>query len=361
MAVPLAREGWLQAFNDRRAPNGFLTGFFDARRPGNISKSDKVSIDITRSGEKVAVTVTKRTGPNMNDIDVFTTKTFTPPTYNEAFALNAADTINRLAGVDPYSAADMEYSAQLTAMIIDGMSTMSDKISRGVELQAAQVLQTGKLSLIDESGAVEYELDFKPKTSHFPDAAATWSGASDKLNDLEQLAKVIRKDGKVNPNTLIFGSTALHYFLQDEEVQAQLDNRSMNIGELDPRMVESGATFYGTVQVGTYKFQIWAYDDTYEAADTGTPTEYVDTDNVIMLSTRTRLDLVSAVVPLVVSPDPRVASLMPGRLSNPEAGYDVTPNIYPATNNKAIFGELETRPLCAPTQIDGFGCLNTAP
>lgn len=358
MAVEISRKGWMQAFNDKRMPNMALTRLFQMR-PGNVYKGTKVSIDIVRNGEKVAVVVTKRTGPNMNDITTWTSKEFEPPTYNEGFAINATDVLNRMVGIDPYSAADVEYSAQLIAMMIDGMSTVDHKIVRGVELQAAQILQTGKLDLLDENGATAYELDFKPKAAHFPTVGSPWSGAGDKIADLEALAKVIRTNGKVNPDTLIFGAKALNYFLDDAAVQKRLDVKSYNLGEINPVLSETGMTYYGMVQIGTYKFQIWAYAETYEPASGGAAVDYIDEDNVVMLSTRTRLDMTSAVVPLLVSPDPRVAGLLPGRLTSREAGYDVTPNVYAANNGKSVIGELESRPLLVPTQIDGFGCLNT--
>ena len=357
MASPIPRTGWMQAFDERRTPNKALTSFFKAR-PGSFYKGSKVKIDVRRDEENVAVVVVDRTGGRENTILTFTNKEFTPPVYDEVITFEFGELLNRMAGVDEYSAADIEYSAQLTAQMIEGMTIILNKITRAVELQASQILQTGQLSLTNASGTVLYDLDFKPKTSHFPTAGADWSGVSNKLSDLESLMTVIRADSGINCATAIFGAAALNYFLDDSKVQDRLNNRRMEMGMVNPQLMDSGMTYYGSVWVGTYSVDIWAYPETYKHPQTGVATNYVGADNVILLSTRTELTLSAASVPPALQ-DPRVASLLPGRLSNPAQGYDITPNVYSSPNGKVIHGELESRPLLIPTQIDGFGCLQT--
>ena len=360
MAIELTGIGWLQLYTQMRSPNGFLSSFFTIK-PGGIYNGNKVAIDIERFGEQVAIAIKKCTGPNLNDFDIFTTKEFEPPAYGEAFPLDVCELLERMAGVDPFSAAGMEFAGQLVAKMAKGFALVDDMISRSVELQASQILQTGKLTLTNKDGDTVYELDFKPKATHFPTVGTAWTApGATPLADLQSLAKVIRGDGKVNSDILIYGESALNAFLRNDEVTAQLDNRRIEIGEISPEMADSGATFYGFVWVGQYKFQMWTYPDTFTDPQTGQPVEYVDTDNVIMLSSKTRLDMTSARVPLPLGPDPRVAGLLPGRLSSRENSFDVTPNVYPTPNGKQIMGELESRPLLIPVQIDGFGTLTTS-
>lgn len=360
MAITIDRQGWLQLFTQMRSPNNALTRFFTPK-PGAFFSGNKVAIDIQRFGEDVAIVVKKCTGPNLNDIDEFTTKEFMPPAYNEGFPLNVCDLLDRMAGVDPITAAGQGYAAQLVMKMAQGFSLMDDKIKRAMELQASQILQTGKLSLTDEDGAVAYELDFKPKATHFPTSSTTWGQAGDdKIGDLEALAEVIRADGKVDCNVLIMGASALREFIKDEDVQKNLDNRRITMGEIMPQMVASGMTlFSSSLWIGSYEFSILSYKDTYKHPQTGAVTKYIDDGKVIMTSDATRLDIVAAKVALPLGPDPRVASLLPGRMSSRDAGFDVTPNVYCTPNGKQIMGELESRPLLIPVQIDGFGCLDT--
>jgi len=360
MAVEISRVGWIQLFTQMRSPNAFLSRLFTIK-PGGVYNGKKVAIDIQRFDEDVAIAITKCTGPNLNDIDEFTTKEFTPPAYGEAFPVDVCELLERMAGVDPYTAAYTEYAAQLMAIMAKGFMLIDDKIKRAVELQASQILQTGTLTLTNAAGDTVYTLDFKPKATHFPTTGTSWStvATADPLGDLEALAAVIRSDGKLDPNMLIMGSVALKNFLANTAVQNVLDNRRIDIGAIRPEMADSGATFYGYVWVGTYRFEIWTYPDTFKDPQTGNPVKYIADDKVVMLSDRTRLDMTSARVPLPLGPDPRVAGLLPDRMSSRENGFDVTPNLYASNNGKQIFGELESRPLLVPVQIDGFGCLDT--
>lgn len=358
MAVELTRTGWLQLFIQMRLASMFLSRMFTIK-PGGIYNGGKVAIDIQRFGEDVAIAIKKCTGPNLNDFDIFTTKEFTPPAYGEAFPMDVCDLVERMTGVDPYTAAYTEYAAQMVKHMSTGFVLVDNKIKRAVELQASQILQTGTLTLTDADGATVYELDFKPKATHFPNAAAIWSGASDKLGDLQSLADVISADGQAQAKRCIFGATALRLFLADTDVIAALDNRRMELGEVAPEFAGAGAVFYGHVWVGTYKLEIWAYAATFKHPQTGGITKYIDDDKVVMIGDGVRLDMTSARVPLPLGPDPRVASLVPGRMSSREEGFDVTPNVYCTPDGEQVMGSLRSRPLLIPVQIDGFGCLDT--
>jgi hypothetical protein len=357
MTIQLSRIGWLPLYEELRAPNQFLTRFFSVK-PGGIFRGEKVAIDVRRGGQSVAVAIKKGTGPNLNDVQAFTTKEFTPPVFGEAFPLDVNDLLARMAGVDPHTAAYEEYSAALVALMARGFQQVGDKITRSVEWQASQILQTGKLALTDKTGSINYEVDYKPKTTHFSTVSNLWSGVTyDALGDIKAMADIIRADGKVDPDRLVFGANALEKFLDDTRVRVRLDNRGMNIGMIDPALADSGATYYGDIQIGAYRFAIWAYPETYEDPATGTAAPFVGTWKVSISSSRARMDMVSAMVPLPLGPDPRLAQYIPGRMSSQSAGFDVTPNLYCTDNGKQIFGELESRPLLVPVAIDSFGCL----
>lgn len=359
MAITLDRVGWLQLFTQMRRPNSFLSRFFTIK-PGGIYNGSKVAIDIERYGEDVAIVVKKCTGPNLNDFDVFTTKEFEPPAYSEGFPVDVCELLQRMAGVDPHTAAYQDYASALVAKIAKGFVLVNDKVVRGVELQASQVFQTGTLALTDENGATVYTLDFKPKATHYPTVSVDWDNASStKLLDLENLANVLRGDGKKDPNMLILGAKANREFRKDDEVKEQLDNRRYEVGEIRPKFANSGATFQGFIWIGDYRFEMWTYPETYKHPQTGNVTKYIDDDKVVMLSSEARLDMVAARVPLPLGPDPRVAGLIPDRLSSRENGFDVTTNLYATPNGKQIMGELESRPLVIPVQLDAIGCLDT--
>lgn len=359
MAIKELATGWMQLFIQRRMPTMFLQSFFTVK-PGNIYNGAKVQIDVQRFGEQIAVVIKRGTGANLNDYTDYTNKEFEPPVYGEGFNARVEELVERMAGVDKYSSAYLEYGQKLVSELMLGYEVVDAKITRSVELQAAQILQTGKLDLLEREGG-RFLVDFFPKATHFPTVSVDWdNAASTKLADLEALAKVVRKDGKVNPNVLIFGEQAINDFVDDDAVQKRADIRRFDdMVRINPMLEASGATRYGSCVIGSYRFEMWTYPEYYEDPETGDLLPYVDADKVIMLSTNTRLDRTSARVPLPLGPDPRVASLMPGRLTNRSQNLDVTPNLYCSNDGKSITGDLESRTLLVPVQIDGFGALKT--
>ena len=293
MAVELGAVGWLQLLTQMRKPSGFLSRKFTVK-PGGIYRGTKVAIDVERFGEEVAVAIKSFSGANLNDFDQFTTKEFTPPAYGEAFGLDIAELVNRMAGEDPHSAAYADSAGRITAKMAKGFSIVDDKINRAMEQQAAQIYQTGMLSLTNAAGDVVYEIDYKPKASHFPTVSVSWSDTANStpLNDLEDLCGVIRTDGKVDCDDVYMGKQALRNLINNENLGDALDNRGIDIGAIRPEMSDSGATFYGFLWVGTYRLFLWAYDDEFTL--NGSVNKYLDPNKVIVTSTKTRLDKTSA-------------------------------------------------------------------
>jgi len=347
----------ISMYRERRDADMFLSNFFQAP-PENFFAGEKVAIDIERSGEDIATIVTKRgTGPNMNSTDVFTTKEYTPPTYNEGAPFNVYDLLNRMPGVNEYNATAVSWDAQMMNKISSNFNKLENMIKRGIELQASQVMQTGTITFNNKSGSLIETVDFKPKATHFPTAAILWNAAGyDPLGDLASLAAVIRADSLQSSNRLIFGDTALQLFLSNDEVKDRLDNRRMVLGDVALTDGMDGGEFHGRITIGQYTYEIWSYDGRYKDPATGVSTAYIGSDKVVMLGRSVRLDKLFAGVPRVTPIDPRFSRFLPGRVSMVGIG-DFHPNIYASQNGKELFIELETRPLLTPTAIDGFGCI----
>lgn len=354
------RTSWMNLYEEIRHPNLFLSRLF-TMKPGGQFDGAKVLIDIQRFGQDVATVVKCCTGPNLNEVTTFETSEFSPPCYGEAVPVDICDLMDRLAGVKPCDAQYVSYNAQLIRIMAQAFRLIEAKIQRAMELQAAQILQTGKLSLVDSTSETVYELDFQARPEHFPTVTTSWGdvGATVKT-DIEALAQLIRMNSGVSPDTLICGTNVPDNLFCDEEIAKCLDNRAINVGTVDPKLLNSGATHYGRLALGSYPYDIFTYPETYKDPVTGDVVNYIDPDTVIMLSRRnTRLDKLSARVPKPIATDPRVKFLMPGRMIDRSLGLDLTPNVYASLNGKEIMGELETRALLAPITIDGFGAIKT--
>lgn len=350
----------ISAYIERSAtPMPFLSGFFQSPRE-NYHSTEEVEIDVQRNGEDVAIVVQDLgVGGRNNEASRYTNKTFIPPIYDERFSLNSFDLLKREPGMSPFE--DVNFMAAAARNLQGGMRRMEEKIRRAIELQAAQVLQNGTLVLTDAAGVALYSLDYKPKTTHFPTVGTSWVTSTTKLADLESLADVIHVDGKSEPEKLILGKTALRYFLADAAVQAQLDNLRMDLGQIGrPQVRGGGGKYHGTISIGQYTFELYSYAGWYKHPQTGAATPYVDADSVIMLAPG-RLDLSFGAIPRIVPPDPRLAGLPIGRVVNSEGGMDMDTNAWVSDDGRNIHAAVAARPLCIPTAIDTFGCLDVIP
>jgi len=340
----------------------FLTGMFQTP-PKNFFESEKVEIDIVRDDEDIAVVLTDLSvDANKNEATTYVNKAFTPPIFDEEGDINAYKLIKRRAGEDPFQ--DPVYARNALAEADRVTRKCEGKITRAVELMCAQALQTGVVSCIDSSGAVKYTLDYGMKSTHKITIATSWAlngSTGAPLNDLEDAAIIGRRDGKAQMDQLIFGKTAIRRFLANADVKTRVfsANNSQGMAQLAPASRGEGATFMGRVWVGQYLMDMWMYDGWYKHPQTGVLTPYVADDNIIMKSTKSRLDVVFGAIPRVATADPRAMPFMPGRISNSAKSIDLSRFAWFTPDGKHLKVSAGTCPLAIPTQIDSVVCITT--
>lgn len=345
----------LPAYLERFGAPMFLASFFTPR----TFTSEVVEVDIQRSTGKVAIVVKDiASGARQNTFGKFSNKEMRPAVIKESFDLSGFDLPPRQPGQITHF--DPDYGANLNAKVIRGVPEIVDKARRTVELMAAQVLQTGEVTLTDSGSAEMYTITFDPKGSHFPTVTTSWgANGATPLADLDGLARAIKADGRTRATRAIFGRDAWQNFIADESVQRLLDNRRTEIGSVDAKtalLLETGNR-RGTIDVGTAILECWTYDGDYEDPVSEEVVPFVGDDNVILVGQNARLDICYGAIPYVRRPDPEVMRYLPSRV--PGAGLDLSVNGYFATNNQALTVEIGTRPIAIPTAIDTFGCLTT--
>ena len=350
---------FIETYFQDAEPQGFLSAQF--RTPArNFHTSEQVEFDIVRSDEEVAIAIRSlQDGARYNHDDQYVNKELTPPVYKESASLSAFDLFGREPGDNPFM--EPQYQANAMRRSFRKFRLLENKVRRAIELQASQVLQTATNTLTDQNGATVYEINFNPKATHFPTAATGWdeSGA-DPIADIESLARVIRTDGKRRPDMLIFGATAWRYFSRNAEVREILDNRRINQANLEPqaRGIE-GATYQGFLWIENYRYEMYTYDGEYTHPQTSVGTRFIDDEKVVMMSTDTRLDLTYGAIPLIKRPAQEAMRFMPRQFASTRQGFGFTTNAYFSQNGEHLFVEGGTRPLCIPTAIDTFGCIDT--
>lgn len=351
----------LEAYKQVAPPTMFMSGFFKSPAR-NFHSSEEVEIDIIRSGREISVAIQSLSaGYRENSKGLYTNKSFKPPVHKESFSLDSGTLLKRMPGQNPFESPNFRGNAIMRMM--EGMQDVERKIRRSVELQAAQVLQTGAVTLKDSNGANIFELDYKMKATHKPTTSVTWGAAGDdKLADLEALADAINDDGMTEPTDVFFGATAWDKFKDDAKVLGLLDNRRVVLGGIAPEK-RNGAKYMGWIELGSYRVNMWTYNGKYENPENGNVTRYMDPDKVVMLDADARLDATFGAIPNIGRElgitGSNVLPELPSRFSNVGGGMDLFTNAWVSPDGENLFGGVGARPLMIPTAIDTFGCLTT--
>ncbi len=337
----------------------FLSSWFQSP-PANFHTSEEVSIDIERDDEDIAVVVTDLSqGYRTNSSDLYTNKRFKPPVFKESMPFNTNDLLKRQPGVDPFQ--DFTYRANLINLLFKGSVKIDKKVRRSRELQAGQVLTTGRVILKDFNGIDRYILDFKPKATHFPNAGTTWTSASaDPIADIESVGEEIRDNGKLSPDTILFGRSAWNAFIKSEEVEKHFRIRRVNQGEIVPGNVGSlGSYVRGTIDIGAYTYVLVTYGGRYKDPQTGVITQYIDPNKVVVRASEGRLDASFGAIPNLdeIFGTQQMLNEVPNRISDVAGGLDIFPNVWRSPDNNVLNYGVASRPLMIPTAIDTFGCI----
>jgi hypothetical protein len=340
---------------------GFLSSFF-VSPPDAFTDADTISLDIVRSGEEIAPSIQDlSTGAVSIVEDKFTEKEVPFPVY----ALDSPVTINQLMKRQPGESAivteKVNWLGRLARILIPKFAKMTGMIRRSMELQAAQVLQTGTIVLTDENGKNTYLLNLNPKATHFPTVTTTWGAAgADPMKDIDALADVIRDDGQCDVVTLIFGKDAWDGFIKNSWVQENLKQDVLNLGALDPQIVGKGAKRMGFINSGSNRYDLYLYNGRYNPFGSTEVKKFLDDDHVIFLPATSDLDFrrYFGGIPTIIG-DPVSEELFGGQVQIGNE-YDFRPRIYSDVKRETWVGEIKSRPLHLPVSIDRFGCLTTS-
>jgi len=352
----LTTKVMLLGYQARRMPTAFLTGMFQAPER-NFHNSEEVEIDISRSGEDISIAIVDlSTGARLNTEDFYTNKSFKPPVHKEKGAIPAHQLIKREFGKTPFESVDFQRNALDRATRL--ITKMGDKIARAMEFQAASVLQSGVVTLIDENGLEVYKIDYGPKVAHFPTAAVLWANAnSTKLKDIEDLSNVVRSNGMEDPDLLIMGERAYELFISDTAVQNRINLRRGEIAQLIPADRRgNGGIYRGTIEVGNYSYELWTYGGRYKNPQTGVSTKFIGDNKVVVRASAGRLDATFGGIP-TIDRDSRVPQQIFTRLRDTTGIMDLQTKGWITEDGETLFVQAGTRPLMIPTAIDTFGCI----
>jgi hypothetical protein len=359
------RTTFADSYDEKMAFIGFLSSFF-ITLPKYLVRSESVKIDVRRGSRKVATVVSDLTqrGSKIKK-SVYSNKEFKPPTLALGTDFAPGDLTEKAFGKTEYETAQDEYVMQLMDLIMDDMTEIEKQFLRNIELQSAQIFQTGIMNLYDENGNIAYTIDFKVKATHLPTAAVDWDDpAANPDADIESLIDVIQTDSDTIIENVVFGAAALRNYLANVNVVKKFDTRRIDSGVFKPERRSADVRYLGDILIGSEYVACWKYLGRYEDPSTpeaATVLKYVDDDNVLLLpnSDGVNVDLRRywCEVPRVTKNDAGYENILPAQLRLGDR--QITPRIWENKAMDQLEIEVKARPISIPVSVDVFGCLKT--
>lgn len=374
---------------DEREIIGASTGFQALfGNPANGSQTlfspDKnaVDVDIIRGNERTAAllprgTVSRPLGTTQRNMTEGKYTSFSRkfPLSEEEGDISGDQITNRMPGE----------TASQTRTRLERLRGLSVKIYheairrhvRLFEILAASSILNGNMPAILGTTNTDLIYDFKRNSDHAFSAGTAWDDDDpDILGDIDTCCNLIRANGKVRPDFMGIGGTALKTMLLDETFRSYCDKQRYNfvqagMGLIMPpqyqRLVDAGWIFQGVLRTPVgHELYIFTYMDVYEDSD-GEVKFYLPEDEAFITSTRARFDRYFGppeMLPLIPARVQMYQELlgfnldmapMPPRIQNPSGVINPAMfylDAYASADWKRLTIRCQSAPIFATTQTD---------
>lgn len=269
----------INAINERKAPTfGFGTFFTDI-----VSGAKEVSWEVKRRGRPVAIDIAHHEHGTTTKSSKSSQKVYIPPYYDLNTNVDALDSFERV--FNGSSQVDVPQYVKLIEQTAEDMRDNLDRIERAEELQRAQALLTGIITLNNGDN-----IDFKRNalslvaydSSHGWDVSTVNPGKI-----LQQGAEFLVTVGDANVAgvfNVICGSEAIDAFRDNPLRQKDGDIKDQMYMDLfTGRTQLSGLTPQGSYQRGNYRFNLWGYEGYYDIEGGSSNLKYMDSKSIVML------------------------------------------------------------------------------
>jgi len=298
MAIPaqdvqnLFTKKLIAIYREKNTPTEFLRSFF----PAEESLTKEISIGVRRGTESVAIDVQRHSDGKLVTFNKSTEKIFVPPYYHQYLVANEHRLYDTV-----ISSGSAPAFAQLTAELAEDVVDMRATIERAYEKQCAEVLTTGIVTLANGDN-----IDFKRKAGSLVDlvsAGGYWTtNTVDPRAAFAAAGTFLRKEGKAVGGTFnaIVGSDVLNIMLNNTIFKAVQDLTRIDLGSIAmPQRNAVGASLHGQISAGSYRFNIWTYEQYYTDSN-GDQQQYIDPKKVIVLPETPMFKMGFAAVPQLI-------------------------------------------------------------
>ena len=333
----------ISTFSDDAPVRSGLGAFF----PAETSIEKMVGIEVERNRQLVAVDVQRCTDPKRNKFSLFAEKLYIPPFYNESWDFTSCQRYDVTFGntTNPSQSDSLNMINEASTR----MMTLRRKIERAIQIQQAQILQTGIVTLKNGDN-----IDYKRKAASIVVKAGAdlWTAATGvPLTDLGLGGEFLREEGLSAGSTVnaIMGRDAFAAFMNNPQVKERADFRRISRLEVGMPQFDNttGLVFHGQIGTADYSINLWTYNEFFEN-DAGAKVKYLDVDKVILLAEDFKGKTAFAGIPAIMR-DKNNAEF-PEWITPIEAEFYINNYIDPF--KKAHWFEIASAPLAIPVSID---------
>lgn len=228
------------------------------------------------------------------------------------------------------------------ALVQRDLMMLDDMNVRRIEWMCAQILFTGKVTMVGDD--FSDELDFGFTNTETLGNDVQWNDAAgDPLGDLGRWGLDVAEDTGVVPNTCIMALDVAKAFRTHSKVVDALDTTKQALLAVQPRTVPGNGRYIGTYTVPELgPIDMYTYPEWYKADGTGTSTPIVPSNKLALFNNEDSfLTAYGAYIDLATAP----ATVNPVPMY-PRSWYEAGPN--------QRFLELISRPLPAPTRTNAW-------
>lgn len=361
----------LRMFRDgrRTVERGFFALWFRTTEE-DYTNAEYVEIDVERTTNTVAPTLRDaRTGAVIVKSDSWKEQKYRPPYTALEDPVDLYGLMERQPGESDDARDIGTWFGRLAGKIVSTLSRFHRMIGLQVDLQCAQIMQTGEVELRDDKDGTTFKLNFGADSTHFPTVSVAWGTANaTPVDDVAALADVVADDGQVAPAYLILGENAWRNLLKNDAFKEMVKKDGLGLGELTPTSLRArGGKYHGYADFGSHTLEIWTYGGSYQRLGASGRFKYLDPDAAIVVARPEDVDFrtVYGGVPSLGMKEP-FTEIVPSTVTySGEGGSEgigfikVHNRVYEDKKGDTYTAECKARPLSIPVSIDRFGCLKT--
>lgn len=334
-------------YSERAVPKAYLQSFYTV-----VEKNTRyLNYEVKKYDESVAIDIVRGTESNMNKFSLEDNKIIDPPVFGEMFGATEMRSYETSWGSSNYSATAI---ASFMEEVIERMGVIQDKIDRAKELQCAQVLDTGIITLVNGDN-----LNFQRKAASMVDNVADggvyWDSApttATPVADVEKMFIFARTVGRAQGGNarLIMGRRAFNAFIKTDEFKTRAGWMNTKLDDVKGQERNSvGASYHGRADFGSWTADIWTYPEYYKNSS-GVMVPYIDDRKIHLLGENIKFVMGHAGLPTL--PPDGLPGFAESAKKQTKGSYII--NEYIDRLKKAWLFEMCSSFVAMPVQINGF-------